>query len=105
MLSWNWHVKEASIMPQLFKIGSFVVYFWSNEGRPEEPVHVHVAKGKPSPNATKFWITRNGKTLLANNNSHLRDKELRIVQRIIEANSQMIENEWLDHFESMIFYC
>ena len=28
-------------MPQIFKIGSFWVYFWSNEGVPLEPVHVH----------------------------------------------------------------
>jgi len=58
-------------MPQLFKIGRFVVYFWSNEGFPEEPVHVHVAEGRPSADATKFWLTRNGKTLLANNNPEL----------------------------------
>lgn len=27
-------------MPQIFKIGSFWVYFWSNEGVPLEPVRV-----------------------------------------------------------------
>ena len=42
--------------------------FWANENKPLEPVHVHVSKGKPSPNATKFWITKSGKCLLANNN-------------------------------------
>ena len=31
-------------MPQIFKIGSFWVYFWSNEGVPLEPVHVHVSE-------------------------------------------------------------
>ncbi len=35
-------------MPQIFKIGSYTVYFWMNEGNPLEPVHVHVAKGIPS---------------------------------------------------------
>ena len=25
-----------------------------------EPIHVHVSKGKPSPNATKIWLTRAG---------------------------------------------
>ena len=38
-------------MPQLFKIGSYLVYFWINESQPLEPVHVHVSKGKPTPNA------------------------------------------------------
>lgn len=41
-------------MPQVFKIGPYWVYFWSNEGRPLEPVHVHVAEGSPAPNATKI---------------------------------------------------
>ena len=43
-------------MPQIFKIGSYWVYFWANENKPLEPVHVHVSKGKPTANATKFWI-------------------------------------------------
>lgn len=42
-------------MPQIFKIGSYTVYFWMNEGNPHEPVHVHVSKGIPSQNATKMW--------------------------------------------------
>ena len=40
-------------MPQIFSIGSYIVYFWSNEGEPLEPIHVHIAKGKPEKNATK----------------------------------------------------
>ena len=53
-------------MPQLFKIGSYVIYFWINENDPLEPVHVHIAKVRPSANATKIWITRAGKCLLQN---------------------------------------
>lgn len=75
-------------MPQLFRIGPYIVYFWSNEGIPQEPVHVHIVDGKPTANATKFWITRSGKTILANNNSRIADKQLRLLQRIIEANSE-----------------
>ena len=39
-------------MPQIFKIGSYWVYFWANENEPLEPVHVHIAEGKPTSNAT-----------------------------------------------------
>ncbi|MGN0255842.1 MAG: DUF4160 domain-containing protein [Chordicoccus sp.] len=92
-------------MPQLFRIGRFIVYFWSNEGMPEEAIHVHVAEGRPTANATKFWITRSRKTLLANNNSHIKEKELRMIQRILEANSGIIINEWQKHFETLTFYC
>ena len=51
-------------MPRVFKIGSYVIYFWMNENDPLEPVHVHVCEGIPSPTATKIWITQNGKCLL-----------------------------------------
>lgn len=92
-------------MPQLFKFGRFVVYFWSNEGMPEEPVHVHVCEGVPSANATKFWITEKGKALLQNNNSRIRAKDLNMIQKIIEANSDLIIKEWTEHFETLRFYC
>ena len=49
---------EDLTMPQVFKIGSYWVYFWANENKPLEPVHVHISKGKPTANATKFWITK-----------------------------------------------
>ncbi len=51
-------------MPQVFKIGSYWVYFWSNEQEPLEPIHVHVHPGAPTRNATKIWITQSGKCYL-----------------------------------------
>ena len=42
-------------MPQIFRIGSYIIYFWSNESDPLEPVHVHIAEGKATVNATKIW--------------------------------------------------
>lgn len=92
-------------MPQLFRIGRFIIYFWPNEGMSEEPVHVHVAEGAPRPNATKIWITRKDKTLLANNYSRIKEKELRMIQRIIEANAEDIVEQWKQHFETLTFYC
>lgn len=92
-------------MPQVFKIGSFWVYFWANENKPLEPVHVHVAKGKPVANATKFWITKSGKALLAHNNSSLDAKTLNYLSRAIEANSRMVISKWLDFFGEITYYC
>lgn len=34
-------------MPQVFKVGSYWVFFWENECMPREPIHVHIAEGKP----------------------------------------------------------
>jgi len=92
-------------MPQVFKIGSYWVYFWANEGRPLEPVHVHIAEGSPKPNATKVWITASGNCLLANNNSNIEPRVLRNIIRIIEARSNEVITLWTEYFGSPSFYC
>lgn len=92
-------------MPQVFKIGSYVVFFWIGEGEPLEPVHVHLAEGTPTANATKIWITKSGKTLLANNNSKIPEVTLRKLLRMIEANTDKICGMWLNYFDEISYYC
>ncbi|MDY6352685.1 MAG: DUF4160 domain-containing protein [Lachnospiraceae bacterium] len=78
---------EDSIMPQVFKVGSYLVYFWVNENDPLEPVHVHVSEGVPTQNATKIWITQSGKALLCNNRSNIPLVKLRIIMSVIEVRA------------------
>ena len=92
-------------MPQIFRIGSYSVYFWANEGKPLEPIHVHIAEGRPYDNATKIWITSSGKTLLCNNASKIPPKILRSLIRIIEANTSDIIEQWLSLFGEISYYC
>ena len=91
-------------MPQVFKIGPYWVYFWSNENNPLEPIHVHVAEGSPNENATKIWITASSKTYLCNNNSHIPSVTLRNIMRIIEARSSEIISKWRDYFGEVSYY-
>ncbi|NBI65098.1 DUF4160 domain-containing protein [Clostridiales bacterium] len=92
-------------MPQVFKIGPYWVYFWTNEGKPLEPVHVHVAEGGPKLNATKIWITKAGKCYLCNNNSKIPNRILKNIMRIIEARSGEIVNKWISYFGDAHYYC
>ena len=92
-------------MPQIFKIGSYWAYFWANENGSLGPVHVHVAEGAPSTNATKVWITKTGKCLLANNNSKIPTKNLRVVLSILEARSCEIIEKWVDYFGQPKYFC
>lgn len=92
-------------MPQIFRIGSYIIYFWSNENDPLEPVHVHIAEGKASANATKIWITSSGKALLCNNNSRIPERILRNMMRYIEANSKAIIDKWYTQFRQISYYC
>lgn len=92
-------------MPQVFKIGSYLVYFWANEGRPLEPIHVHIAQGVPSDNATKIWITKKGKCLVCNNNSEIPQKALKNMLEIIEARSHDVVSKWVNFFSEIYYYC
>ena len=92
-------------MPQIFKIGSYWVYFWTNENEPLEPVHIHIAEGKPVPNATNVWITKDGKCSLANNNSRIPAVILNKIIRVIEIRSFEIISKWKETFGEISFYC
>lgn len=92
-------------MPKVLRFGRFIIYFWSNENG--EPIHVHIAEKTPSANATKVWITKRGKCILANNNSRISERELNDLFDVIEANTLLIIAEWKNHFcvEDITFYC
>ena len=92
-------------MPQIFRVGSYAVYFWSNENSPVEPIHVHVSEGRAFASSTKIWITNSGKALICNNNSRIPDKVLRNIMRQIEANSEMILDRWREQFGEIRYYC
>ena len=92
-------------MPQLYRIGPYILYFWSNESDPLEAIHVHVTEGKASANATKIWITSTGRAVLCNNQSKIPERVLRKIIRFIEANSKEIEDRWIEHFGEIRYYC
>ena len=92
-------------MPQILRIGPYSIYFWSNEGDPLEPIYVQISEGRASAIATKIWITSTGKTILSNNNSKIREKILKRLMRMIEANSSDIIDEWLNRFGEIRYFC
>ena len=92
-------------MPQIFRIGPYWIYFWANENKPIEPIHVHIAEGKPVENATKIWITQTGKCMICNNSSNIPEKKLKLIIRIIEANSEEIISKWTEFFGEIRYFC
>jgi len=92
-------------MPQIFKIGAYLVYFWANDGKPLEPIHVHVSQGVPAENATKIWITKRKRCLLCHNKSKVPPKLLKNIIEIIEARSQDAIDKWSCFFNEINYYC
>ena len=96
---------EGFRLPNLFTVSGYKVYFWSNEN--QEPVHVHISKGKPTPNSTKVWLTRTGGCILASNGSSISQKELNEWMEIISAQFFLICAEWKKFFltDELKFFC
>lgn len=86
----------SRLMPTVLKLGSYVLFFWLNETG--EPVHIHVARGRPSKHATKFWLTASGGCVLASNGSRLSPKTLKSMERVITANHTEICERWIERF-------
>ncbi len=81
-------------MPRVFELDGFRFFFYSNEGDPREPVHIHVRKER---NLAKFWILP--EVALADSYG-FSSKELNNVRRIIDNNKGRIEEAWNEHFNS-----
>ena len=92
-------------MPQIFRMGGYWIYFWTNESRPLEPIHVHISEGRPTENATKVWITESGKCLLCSNSSQIPERTLRNIMRTIEARSDEVIRKWTEYFGEVHYYC
>lgn len=78
---------------------------WSNENN--EPIRVHISKGKPSKNSTKVWLTKAGGCIVANNLSHIPNNELSKLLEIISLNYFKIVEKWKQTQKQLEvkFYC
>lgn len=83
-------------MPRaILDFGGYVFFFWSNETG--EPIHIHVSRGRQTPDATKFWIKPDG-VELAHNKGKIAEHELNKLRRYISANRAEIVDAWYRHF-------
>lgn len=79
-------------MPVVLTVGNLKFFFFSNEGNPREPVHIHVRSGS---NEAKFWL----KTAVSlAYNRGFDSRTLGKIQPLIEQNQTFFEEAWHDHF-------
>lgn len=79
-------------MPTVFFERGFRFFFYSNEGSPREPVHIHVEKDNLE---AKFWL--NPQVHVAYNGGYSA-RILRELSEIIEANRGLIQRAWDEFF-------
>jgi Domain of unknown function (DUF4160) len=78
-------------MPVVFRSGGFTFFFYSNEGSPREPVHVHVRK---TGGEAKFLLS----PVAVANSRGFDAKTLRELLKLVEENTNLIERAWHEYF-------
>jgi hypothetical protein len=79
-------------MPVVFRNNDFRFFFYSNEGTPREPVHIHVEEDNLE---AKFWLNPEVRT--AYNDGYIA-RTLRQLLEIVETNKDLIEAAWNEFF-------
>jgi type IV secretory pathway component VirB8 len=79
-------------MPTILRWKGYRFFFFSNEGDPFEPLHVHVRKDT---SVAKFWLEPYVR--LAESYG-IKPHELNKLQKIIERNTGQIKRAWYEYF-------
>ncbi|HNU91805.1 MAG TPA: DUF4160 domain-containing protein [Spirochaetota bacterium] len=79
-------------MPKVFEWNGYKFFFFSNEGIPREPCHIHVRKGEK---IAKFWVDS---TIILDSSWGLSPAELTMLNDKIEENRKLIMEKWNEFF-------
>ncbi len=80
-------------MPTLLRKGPYRFFFYSDEGDPREPPHVHVAAGDQ---AAKFWLD----PVELQSSKRLRAHEITQLCRLVERHQAEFLEAWHAYFTS-----
>ncbi|MGQ3046695.1 MAG: DUF4160 domain-containing protein [Niveispirillum sp.] len=79
-------------MPVIFRWEEIRFHFFSNEGNPREPIHVHAQRADAE---AKIWLYP--EAAIADSEGFTR-RELSQLLRVVEQNKALIEEAWHGHF-------
>jgi len=79
-------------MPVVFRYKGIRVFFFSNEGQPREPVHVHAQRAQ---DLAKIWLYPD---IAVAESYGFSSSELKELVEVIRQNKDAIERGWHEHF-------
>ncbi|MCH9269847.1 DUF4160 domain-containing protein [Pantoea sp. SIMBA_133] len=79
-------------MPVILRVRGFKFFFYSNEGNPLEPAHIHVRSAEGE---AKFWTQ--GEVLLSTNDG-FDSITLRELTKLVKVNQTLFVEAWNDYF-------
>ena len=79
-------------MPVVFRYNGVRFYFFSNEGDPREPIHIHAQQGDCE---AKFWLRP--EVVVADSRGFDR-RTLLDLAGVVLRNRELIEGHWHEYF-------
>lgn len=79
-------------MPVVFRVNGIRFHFFSNEGDPREPVHIHAQRGEC---LAKIWLQPD---IILAENFGFSPTDLRVILEQVSKHSEEIERGWNEHF-------
>lgn len=79
-------------MPVIFRYKGLRFFFYSNEGSPREPLHIHV---RGDGGEAKFWLAP---MVRVADSDGFDSRTLRELAEVVEQNIELIERSWNEYF-------
>lgn len=79
-------------VPTVFKYKGIRFFFYSNEGNPREPLHIHARAGGKE---AKLWLYPSVRIAFCDGFSRVEQVEL---VRVVELHVETIRSAWNEHF-------
>jgi hypothetical protein len=79
-------------MPVVLRYKGYTFFFFSNEGVPREPLHIHVRDGRAT---AKFWLEPE---VMVADSFGMSAKQLRDLAKVAKANKDLFAKAWRDFF-------
>ena len=80
-------------MPVVLRHKSFKYFFFSNEGQPREPLHIHIRQGERT---AKIWIDP---VIAVAESYKITSKELKEILEVVQKQQDLIRRSWNEHFD------
>jgi hypothetical protein len=80
-------------MPTVFRHKGYRFFFYSNEGDPLEPLHIHVIKGEC---VAKFWLDPE---VAVAESYGMKSSELTMLSKVVKERSDLIRKVWNEYFD------
>lgn len=79
-------------VPKIFEWNGYRFFFFSNEGTPREPCHIHVRKDG---RLAKFWVEP---TVALASSFEMSGRELKELEEVVEEKVMLIRRSWNEYF-------